>query len=142
MNKNNNLSKLVPPTTHRFAIRVEGDLTSHAFEGEFECRIPTKKDQCFIDKHRAFLNGDLVDQLSPETLKFHHMISYLRFTLTEYPTFWKESDLGYGLYDGNIVEEVYNEVLTFEESWLKDVWGADVVESWKDPKTKKAKKKK
>ena len=127
MSKFNKLSKDVPPTEHDFPISVEGDVTKKRFLGDFTCKIPTRKEQCLIDKHRAFLNGELVDQLSPSTIKFHHMISYLRYTLTDYPRFWKQSDLGYEMHDENVVAEIYSEVLDFEVEWLKEVWGEEAV---------------
>lgn len=127
MSKINNLSKDIPDTSHEFTIEVEGSVTKRRFIGEFTCKIPRKKEQCLIDKHRAFLNGDLVDALSPTTIRFHHMIAYLRYTITESPKWWKESDLGYELYDDNVVSEIYDKVLEFEVEWLKAVWGEEAV---------------
>ncbi len=127
MNKFNRLNKEVPPTEETFTISIEGELTKKLYAGDFTCRIPRRKDQCMIDKHRAFLNGDVVDQLSPDTLRFHHMIAYLRYTIVDSPKWWKESDLGYDLYDENVVKEVYDAVLKFEVNWLTAVWGEEAV---------------
>lgn len=129
MNKINGLSKDVPDTTHVFMVDVEGETTKKRFVGEFTCKIPRKKEQCLIDKHRAFLNGDLATQLGPETLRFHHMISYLRYTVDDKvaPKWWKEADLGYELYDENVVKAVYDNVLDFEVNWLKEIWGEEAV---------------
>lgn len=131
MSKINKLSKEVPPTEKDFQVVVEGDTTKKRFVGEFRCRIPRRKEQCMIDKHRAFLNGPMPEQLSPETLKFHHRISYLRYTIVDQPKWWKEADLGYELYDSNVVDEVYNQVLAFEEEWLTAVWGEEHVQGLK-----------
>lgn len=129
MNKFSSLSKDTPATENTFQIDVEGEVTKKRFLGEFTCRIPRRKEQCLIDKHRAYLNGDLAAMLDPATLQFHHMISYLRYTLmTEsVPKFWKESDLGYELYDANVVQAVYDKVLEFEVDWLTQIWGRDTV---------------
>lgn len=113
----------MPLTQHTFTIDVEGELTRKRYVGEFTCRIARRKEICLIDKHRAYLNGELVDQLSADTINFHYMIAYLRYTLTETPKFWSEADLGYDLYDANVVRAVYEQVLAFEESWVKQIWG-------------------
>lgn len=124
-----NIIKEVPSTETDLQIDVIGDVTKKRFIGEFTAKIPRKKEQCLIDKHRAFLNGPSPEQLSPETLRFHHMISYLRYTLDDkqIPKWWKESDLGYELYDENVVKALYDKVLDFEVEWLKEVWGEEAV---------------
>lgn len=127
MSKNNKLAKDIPDTEFSFTVDAEGDVTKKRFVGEFTCKIPRKKEQCMIDKHRAFLNGSQPEFLTSDTLKFHHMISYLRYTLIEYPKFWKETDLGYELYDESVVQAVYDKVLEFEVDWLKEVWGEEAV---------------
>lgn len=110
-------------------IDVTGEVTKKRYVGEFTCRIPRKKEQCLIDKHRAFLNGGMADQLEPGTLKFHHMVAYLRYTIDDKvcPKWWKDSDLGYEMFDVAVIEEVYNKVLEFEVEWLKQVWGEEAV---------------
>ncbi len=117
------LLKDLPPSTHSFSLDVEGNVTKKKFKGEFSCKITNIKTNVLISKHKAFLNGDMADFLDPGALRMNHMISYLRFTLTEFPTWWKDSDMGYDLFDPNVVEEVYDNVLKFEESWTKEVWG-------------------
>lgn len=123
------LSKDIPVTETSLQIDIEGEVTKKRFLGEFSCKIPRKKEQCLIDKHRAFLNGPQPEQLSPETLRFHHMVAYLRFTIdtVNSPKWWKESDLGYELYDENVVKALYDKVLDFEVEWLKEVWGEEAV---------------
>jgi hypothetical protein len=131
MNKSSALLKDMPATEHTFQVDVEGEVTKKTYAGEFTCKIPRRKDQCLIDKHRALLNGDVPDQLTPATLRFHHMISYLRYTLIEFPKFWKDSDRGYELYDENVVAAIYDKVLSFEETWLKTIWGEEAMTKFK-----------
>lgn len=123
------LSKDVPLTEADIQVDVEGDVTKKRFIGEFSCKIPRKKELCLIDKHRAFLNGPMPEQLSPETLRFHHMISYLRYTIDDkhVPKWWRESDLGYELFDENVVKDLYDRVIEFEIKWLKEIWGEEHV---------------
>lgn len=127
MSKFNKIGKDIPPTETDFQIEVEGEVTKKRFVGEFSCKIPRKKEQCLIDKHRALLNGPQPEFLGADTLRFHHMIAYLRYTIIDSPKFWKESDLGYELYDENVVKEIYDKVLDFEVEWLKEVWGEEAV---------------
>jgi len=70
------------------------------------------------------LNGDLLT-LEPETLMFNEAISHLRFTLIEYPDWWKEANMGMDLYDSNVVVEVYNKCSAFEEEYLNRLSSKD-----------------
>jgi hypothetical protein len=143
MSKVNGLQKEMPPTEDTFTVEVEGEVTKKRYLGEFTCKIPTRKEQCMIDKHRALLNGDIVDYLTPSTLAYHHKIAYLRYTLTQYPKFWQDADLGYGLYDGNVVNEVYDHVLSFEKKWLTEVWGEEALSNFEvEPEIEQPKPKK
>lgn len=125
MNKNNNLREELPDTTHLFVLDLQGRITKKRFVGEFKCKIATIKDQAMIAKHNALLNGEFPIYLDAGIQKIHKMISYLRYTLTDYPIFWRDSDLGYDLRDDNIIEAVYDEVIAFENKWLEQVWGKD-----------------
>ena len=125
-----NMKKALPPTEHSFSIDVEGMLTKTRYQGNFQCRIPNIKTQAAIAKHKAMLNGGYEEGLDLGTRNMHHIISYLRYTLvTEtLPKWWKDSDLGYDLFDVNVVEAVYNKVLEFEKSWYSEIWGPQAEE--------------
>lgn len=124
MNKNNGLPNEVPPTEKTFQIDIVGKMTGKRYIGDFTCRIPRIKEQCLIEKHQAFLNGEMMNFLPPGVLKMHKMIAYLRYALIDqYPKFWSESDLGYELQDLNVIEGIYDKVLEFEEEWMKAIWG-------------------
>lgn len=124
MNQINKLAKDLPETTHEFQLDLQGRITKKRFLGEFKCKIPTIKDQALIAKHENNLNGDNPIFLDPGVKKIHKMIAYLRFTLVDVPMFWRNSDLGYDLMDDNIIEAVYDEVMMFENDWLREVWEA------------------
>jgi hypothetical protein len=127
-NKNlgKNLPKDIPSLEHQFQVEATGKLTKKRYVGDFTCRIPRIKEQCAIDKHQAMLNGPLVDHLKPGTIKMHKMIAYLRYALVgDMPRWWKDSDLGYELQDLNVVQEIYDQVLEFENEWVKEIWGDD-----------------
>lgn len=118
-----NLRKSLPDTDCSFSIDVEGLLTKEKYQGNFACKIPNVKTQAAIAKHKAMLNGGFDDGLDIGTRNLHHMISYLRYTLTETPKWWQAADMGYELYDVNVIEEVYQKVLDFEKSWYEQIWG-------------------
>jgi hypothetical protein len=123
MNKINDLPKDLPETTHEFQIDLVGRVTKRRFLGEFKCKIPTIKDQALISKHETNLNGENPIFLDAGIKRIHKMIAYLRFTLIDTPLFWRNADLGYDLRDDNVIEAVYDEVMAFENEWLKKVWG-------------------
>lgn len=130
MNDNKDLVKPlptdVPDLESQFQIDIVGKLTKKRFVGDFTCRIPRIKEQCLIDKHEAFLNGSMTNFLSAGTKKMHHMIAYLRFALvSDYPRWWRDTDLGYELQDVNVINEIYDKVLEFENKWVKELWGDD-----------------
>lgn len=76
-----------------------------------------------IAKHKTLLNGGFDEHLDIGTKNLHHMISYLRYTLTDIPKWWKDNDMGYELYDINVIEAVYAKVLEFEKAWFEEIWG-------------------
>ena len=123
MNNIKDLEKKLPDMTHRFEINMKGQLTNLPYKGEFVCKIPSAKDQSAIAKHKAYLNGGFEQGLDVGTKNLHHMVSYLRYTLEEFPKWWEERDLGYELYDVNVIETVYGFVLEFEQGWMNKVWG-------------------
>lgn len=123
MSEINNLPKDIPETTHVFQIDLIGRITKVRFLGEFKCKIPTLKDQAMIKKHETSLNGESPIFLDAGIKRLHGWIAYLRFTLIDTPLFWRSSDLGYDLRDDNIIEAVYDEVIAFENEWLKKIWG-------------------
>lgn len=114
----------LPSMEHRFSIAVEGEETSVLWKGDFLYKRPTIGQRGQIDVMRSRLNGDLRN-IDLETQTFHEALSYLRFTLAEYPSWWGESDFGASLHDGNVVIEVYNKVIDFEADWKKRVHGGD-----------------
>lgn len=128
MNKINDLPEDLPETSHTFQIDIVGAVTKRKFVGEFVCKIPTIKEQAQIAKYEVFLNGDNPVFLNAGVLKVHKQIAYLKYTLTDIPKFWRDSEGGYDLRDPNVIAAVYDEVLAFEEKWYKQIWGEDIVD--------------
>lgn len=118
----NELEEKLPPTTGEFIIDIIGQVTKKRFLGEFVSKIPTIKDQSMIARHEAKLNGEYAGYLDEGIRQVHKKIAYLRFTLTDYPKFWRESDLGYDLMDVNVIDAVYAEVIDYENKWVNKIW--------------------
>ncbi len=123
----------IPDTTHTFQIDIVGSVTKKRFLGEFTCKIPNIKDQTKIGVNEAMLNGEFPLYLNEGVKKAHKWISYLKFTLIDVPKFWRDSDLGFELRDPNVIEEVYEQVLSFENKWIEQIWG-DLEEEEEDGK--------
>jgi len=127
MSKAKSLKKSLPDANFSFSIELEGNVSGQKYEGNFAGKMPNIKAQAQIAKHRAMLNAGLEEGLDVGTKNMHHMLSYLRYTLDkeQVPKWWKDADLGYDLYDPNVVETVYEKVLNYEKEWLEAIWGKE-----------------
>lgn len=122
----------LPSMEYRFDINVLGDDSRINFYGGFLYKRPTIGEKSLIDQMRARLNGDL-RTIDENVALNNEALSYLRFTLREYPDFWKESQFGFNLIDENVLLEIYNKVVLFEAEWRKKVYGdADGVKVGED----------
>lgn len=126
MSNSNPLPKDIPSMEHTFYLDLEGDTTKKRWRGEFIYKIPNLRMKAATDKMRAGMNGGFDATLDISTLQFHEMIAYLKFTLVEVPTWWKEADWGYDLYDYNVVKTVFNTAADFYDEWIEKIWGKDL----------------
>ena len=118
------LPKNLPETNPFFELSdVIGEITKEKYSGRFECRIPNIRIQANIAKYIAFLDGGMTEALDQRTVDIHKMHAYCKHCIIECPDWFKESDYGYDLYDGNVLEAIYNKVLEKEEKWLQGIWG-------------------
>jgi len=114
----------LPSMEYPFDIQVTGNETRDLFIGKFKYRRPSCGARSRIDAMRARLNNDLIT-LDQDTLDFNMAISHLRFTLDDYPEWWVASSYGMDLYDYNVVAELYNRCMAFEEEWKKKVYSGE-----------------
>jgi hypothetical protein len=112
----------LPKMEHSFSINVNGRETGVVYVGDFLFVRPTLGDRSKIDVMHKRLNGDLTT-LNNDTFKFNEAISYLRFSLKEFPTWWEDSGMGINLYDSNVVVEVYNKCVEYEADFLAKLHG-------------------
>ena len=89
-------------------------------DGEFIYRRPTIAERGQIEGMRVTLNRDLIT-IDPDISDLHVALSHLRYTLKEYPDWWKETDFGGSLYDTNVVMDIYDECIKFERKWQSKV---------------------
>lgn len=114
----------LPNMEYRFKIQVVGEESKLPWVGDFLYRRPTLQERALIDVMRARLNGDL-RTVDPDTQAYNEAIAHLRFTLKEYPDWWKDADFGASLYDGNVLLEIYSKCLEFEADWRTKTFGGD-----------------
>jgi len=106
----------MPKMEYRFDISVVGEETGIPWTGTFLYRRPTLSERSLIEAMRARLSGDLrtVDPLIDD---FNIMISHLRWTLKEFPDWWKAADFGGNIWDRNVIEHIYKKCADFEEEF-------------------------
>ena len=112
----------LPDMEHRFKVQVLGEESKINWAGDFMYRRPTLRERAQVDLLKTRLNGDLLT-LDPDIVALNEALAYLRFTLKEYPDWWKDTDFGGDLYDANVILEVYNKCQDFEAAWRRRVMG-------------------
>jgi len=116
MEKNYNL----PDMTHTFKIQVKGRDSQINWAGEFVYKRPALGTRGRINVLRTRLNGDL-ETIDAETQILNEALAHLRYTLEKYPEWWSDTSFGFDLYDGNVISEIYNKCMDFEEQWTKRI---------------------
>lgn len=119
------LPKGLPPTQHEFEVEVKGNATKQTYKGTFKFTLPNVESNSKIAVMEAKLNGGLSEGLDPQMAMLHYMLSYLRYTLDieSSPKWWKDSKFGMGLYDPNVITEIYQKCQEYEREWEKKVHG-------------------
>jgi len=79
-----------------------------------------------VNKMEAKLREELIT-LAEDVKLYIEMVSLLRYGLTEYPDWWKDSHFGLEIHDINVITSLYNEVERFEIDWEEKI---------QDPKSK------
>lgn len=113
---------VLPAMEHKFKIQVEGEESKQMWLGDFLFRRPTLRERSMIDTLHKRLNADLTT-IDPDVAALNEALAFLRFTLKDYPQWWKQSDMGGDLYDANVILEIYNKCLMFEADWRRKVMG-------------------
>ena len=110
----------MPKMETRFSINVVGEETKVNYMGEFVYRRPNLSERSLIETMRARLSGDL-RTVSADIDDHNIMVSHLRWTLKEFPDWWKAADFGGALWDANVVREIYKKCSEFEDEFRKKI---------------------
>jgi len=113
--------KVLPSMEHHFTIKTKGSETGQMFEGTFTYKRPNLRKKSDIAKEKARLNGDLKN-LDEDTAFLHGILSTLKFTISNAPEWWIKADLGFELFDLNVILDVYKACQDFENQWFNLVW--------------------
>lgn len=114
----------LPNMEHKFSIQIMGEETKINWVGDFTYKRPTLQERTMADAMRARLGNDL-RTLSDDVVAFNEALSTLRFTLKEFPQWWRDTDYGGKLYDANVVMEIYGKCMAFEVEWMKKIHGGN-----------------
>jgi len=106
----------LPSMEYPFSIAVQGEETKMNWAGKFLFRRPTLRERTSIAALKARLNLDLIT-IDEDASALNEALAFLRFTLKDFPEWWKETDFGGDLYDPNVVIEIYNKCMAFEAEW-------------------------
>jgi hypothetical protein len=115
---------VLPHMEYKFSITIVGEESRIRWVGDFLYRRPTLRERSAIDALHKRLNGDLTT-LQEDVAALNEALAFLRFTLKDYPNWWKDSDMGGALYDANVIIEIYNRCMAFEAEWRKKTMGGD-----------------
>lgn len=125
----------LPSMEHDFDISVMGDRSGTLYEGKFKYKRPNLGQMRQARTLRAHLNEDLKN-LDDDTLLLNEMMSWLSVSIMEAPTWWQNN--GWDLMDMNVVEEIYAEVLKYENSFNQKI--QDMGKDEDEPKESKTKR--
>ena len=114
----------LPQMDHKFHYEGTGEESNINWVGDFVYRRPTLRERAMIDVMQKRLNGDL-RTLDEDTMYYNEATSHLRFTLKEFPDWWKDTDYGSNFYDPNVIIDLYTKALEFEAEWRKKTFGGD-----------------
>jgi len=112
----------LPSMEHTFDIQIKGEESQIVWVGHFMFRRPTLRERAAIEALKTRLNMDLIN-LDEDAKALNEALATLRFTLKDYPDWWKESDYGSDLYDANVVVTIYNKCMEFEAKWRNKLMG-------------------
>lgn len=110
----------LPDMNYSFNVSIVGKETSIPWNGKFTYKRPTISERGQIEAMACRLNNDLIS-IDSDVMAIHRALSHLRFTLKEFPDWWRDSDFGGALYDTNVIIEIYKKVIDFEDSWREKV---------------------
>lgn len=107
-------------TQETIAISVVGNVTGRSYSGSFTVKtVMTQRDVFSADLMRRQIIGPSPENTPPiQALQLQaYMYAQVNAHTVDAPKFWKDSDGGLDLPDGNVVVAIYEEILKAEEAF-------------------------
>ena len=108
--------------THIFNIDFYSEQEEKTYTGEFVCKKLAVRDMARLSAERTRLNGGLYHDpdrpgcgIDEDTNMFNHMLAHLTVAIVRAPEWWDLDSIS----DMAVVSRVFEEVATFENSFLK-----------------------
>lgn len=103
-----------------FSISIVGDTTDEKWVGDFRAkRTLSHRDQLRRDQIRRELLGSAAGASTDRALSIAMVLSELAVRVTKAPKWWTEKDNGLDLEDGNVIGEVYDQVMRIEREHIE-----------------------
>ena len=100
------------------SVNIVGDKTGRVYAGEFTMKsVMSQRDEFNADLRRRQIIGPSPEGTPPApALQWKaYMYGQIHARTLESPDFWDKSDGGLNIPDGNVVTEVYDQILKIEE---------------------------
>ena len=105
-----------------FTLSITGDVTGEKLWGTFKAKKRlSHRDRLNQDKLRREMLGDRADGASIDAASIADAVSEIAIRLTDAPQWWKASNNGLDLMDGNVISEVYKKVMEVERKVFEEL---------------------
>ena len=122
MIKNISGSKYRQKMLHTFTVDFDSEVDDRTYKGSFTTKKMSILDLASLGVRKSQLNGAMHhDENNPgtgvdsNTDEFNNMVAHLELSLIEKPDWWKLDEIS----DINLIIKVYEEVLEFENTFLR-----------------------
>jgi len=108
----------LPPTQKTFHITYTDPDSGHIYGGDFTVRRLTLESIRRLAIRRAELNGGMPEKaIDDSVLYINTMLAHLEQAIVKAPEWWQPSEF----YSAAVIQEVYAEVMQFEDSFRKAI---------------------
>lgn len=110
---------MLPGNEFTFPFKCKGEVSGQWFEGDFTvccCLTNAEQSEVAIRTDRYSAGSKTL----PEQFKLNNRVfAELDMRIKKSPTWWKESNGGWDLYDTNIVHEVFAKTMEASKDWAE-----------------------
>lgn len=109
-------------TPRKVVVKVTGETTGEEFAGTFTVKvILTHGEQIAVDALRRDMLGARPTDATRRAYNQADLLSECQVRILESPSWWSGNGNGMGLFDDNVLREVYNKVVAVEETFKKEI---------------------